>query len=169
MEDRTNLNKLDGFNPFESDGDSKSIFRWRYGFYSLMSVIKDFFRGPYKARNAHERFSETAESIIVQLSEKEFSDDVLNASKALLEQQRIQDNSHARRRLEKWATRTISWYLIAVAVLVVSNGIVDMLNHNNGGFISSGIMGGILSTTTINIIGLGFIVLKGHFQHHEEK
>lgn len=117
----------------------------------------------------HERFSETAESIIVQLSDRVDFPQMLEASRALLEQQRIQDNSHARRRLEKWTTRTISWYLIVVAVLVVSNGIVSMFTHNHDGFISSGIMAGILSTTTINVIGLGFIVLKGHFQHHEEK
>lgn len=169
MEDRTGQNTIGGFNPFESDGDSKPKFQLRYGFFSLMTIIKDFFRGPYKPRNVHERFSETAESIIVQLSDKEVSADVLEASKALLEQQRIQDNSHARRRLEKWATRTISWYLIVVAALVVSNGIVSMFTHNHDGFISSGIMAGILSTTTINVIGLGFIVLKGHFQHHEDK
>lgn len=53
-------------------------------------------------------------------------------------------------------------------MLVVSNGIVSMFTHNHDGFISSGIMAGILSTTTINVIGLGFIVLKGHFQHREE-
>ena len=134
----------------------------------MVSILKDFFRGPHKPKNVHERFSETAESIIVQLSDRVDSPQMLEASRALLEQQRIQDNSHARRRLERWATRTISWYLIDVAVLVVSNGIVSMFTHNHDGFISSGIMAGILSTTTINVIGLGFIVLKGHFQHHEE-
>lgn len=168
MEDRTEQSKLEGFNPFEPKHISKPEFQWRYGFYSLVSILKDFFRGPHKPKNVHERFSETAESIIVQFSDRVDSPQMLEASRALLEQQRIQDNSHARRRLERWATRTISWYLIVVAVLVVSNGIVSMFTHNHDGFISSGIMAGILSTTTINVIGLGFIVLKGHFQHHKE-
>ena len=67
-------------------------------------------------------------------------------------------------------------------VLLIINGIV-LLYHPietkefigsssilvNRGFISDSIMTVILSTTTINIVGLGFIVLKGHFPQEKEK
>lgn len=91
---------------------------------------------------------------------------ILEASRKLLGQQRTMDNTKARRRLEGWARKVIIWYLGLVGVLVVLNGVSRIIwpdIFKGQGFISDTVMTVILSTTTINIIGLGVIVLRGHF------
>lgn len=72
---------------------------------------------------------------------------------------RIIENTKARRRLENWSTKVIAFYLLAVLALIITSYCkrFQLLE------IPSKIMIVILSTTTINIIGLGLIVLKGHF------
>lgn len=83
-------------------------------------------------------------------------------------QQRIMDDTKARRRLERWARNTIVAYLAAVFLLVIMNGAWIIWNDvfTDHGFISDTAMTVILSTTTINIIGLEVIVLKGHFPNY---
>lgn len=71
------------------------------------------------------------------------------------------ENTKARRRLEKWSLRVIAWYLMIVLVIVV-------LCYTNIKWlhileIPWKIMVAVLTTTTVNIIGLGLIVLRGHF------
>ena len=82
---------------------------------------------------------------------------------------RIIENTHARRRLEKWSLRVIAAYLMIVCLIVIftyaqvpSIGLPYLVIPDN-------IMVAILTTTTANIIGLGLIVLRGHFlakEHH---
>lgn len=98
-----------------------------------------------------------------------------------MKQQRMLEDTRARRRLERWATKAIAYYLVCVFLLIVVNGVVLILNPietteiigSSGvlvkrGFISDSIMTVILTTTTINIIGLGVIVLKGHFDKNKD-
>lgn len=71
------------------------------------------------------------------------------------------ENTRARRRLEKWSLRVIAWYLIAVFFIVcLCYTNIRWLNIIS---IPHEIMIAVLTTTTINIIGLGLIVLRGHF------
>ncbi len=133
--------------------------KWRYVGHDVLLAVREFFCGKQQTRKEHDTFTDVAETIILQ----EANSEMLEISRKLLEQQRILENTHARRRLERWATRVISWYLIIVLILVVTNGVTSMVIGKEQGFISSGIVTAILSTTTINIIGLGLIVLRGHF------
>lgn len=85
----------------------------------------------------------------------------------------INYNSSARQRLEAWACKTIIIHLVCVLLLVILNGVSRLIwpkIFTEQGFISDNVMYVILSTTTVNIIGLGVIVLKGHFpQRHGSK
>lgn len=167
MEDRSMLNESeDALNQsFDDvvDTNQPQSTKWKYGGYNLYVAVREFFFGKRQQTKGHDTFTDVAETIILQ----EANAEMLDISRKLLEQQRILENTHARRRLERWATRVISWYLIVVLILVVFNGLTAMLSGKEQGFISSGIMAAILSTTTINIIGLGLIVLRGHFPQKE--
>ena len=87
--------------------------------------------------------------------------DVINKCRQFIELHRIMENTCARRRLERWATRVISSYLLIVLSLLIANGIILFIYGKN--LINDKIMITILSTTAINIIGLVIIVLKGYF------
>lgn len=74
---------------------------------------------------------------------------------------RIVENTRARRRLERWITRLISIYLLMVLTLITASYIF-MWNLHLGVIIT------ILSSTTINIVALGYILVRGLFHEHEE-
>ena len=74
---------------------------------------------------------------------------------------RIVENTRARRRLERWITRLISIYLLMVLILIAVSYIFRWNLH-------SGVIITILSTTTINIVALGYILVRGLFHEHEE-
>lgn len=156
---------------------------WRkFGGYLLFCAIRDFFLGETPSHKNINSFSELAETLILSTLPDNPNIEILNSSEKLLKQQIMLEDTIARRRLERWATKTIACYLLFVFVLLIINGIV-LLYHPietkefigsssilvNRGFISDSIMTVILSTTTINIVGLGFIVLKGHFPQEKEK
>lgn len=110
-----------------------------------------------------EFFIRSAQELIANNTQDAF---ILETSRKLLVQQRIMDDTKARRRLERWARNTILCYLIIVFVLVLLNGASMIIwdgVFKDHGFISDTVMTVILSTTTVNIIGLGVIVLRGHF------
>lgn len=158
---------------FETRSNTEKCFKWKYGFRDSITIIKDFFRGPQKSVR-HNTFAETAETLMEIISSgegemlREDIDKILVESEKLLKQQRITDDTWARRRLEKWATRVIAWYLILVFFLIVATGIFHITGEEID-FISDQVMIVVLSTTTINIIGLGVIVLKGHFYKESKK
>lgn len=93
------------------------------------------------------------------------SKEILEKCSQLLTQQRMLEDTRARRRLEKWATRVIGWYLIIVCLLVLLNGFYIYIVEKP--LITDKVMIAILTTTTVNIIGLGLIVLRGHFHTSE--
>jgi len=158
MADRTDSIGDNNANIFNIQSGGVS-FSWRYGFHDAIAIVRDFLFGRRNPRTDNEIFTDTAQTIVLQ---GEVTPDAIENSRHLLEQQRMLEDTKARRRLERWATRVISWYLIIVLLLVVANGMLAAFSPNTA-FISSGIMIAILTTTTINIIGLGLIVLKGHF------
>lgn len=148
--------KNDGLHWFHNGGFL--LIRWCWRFFIGNP-------GPEKTHNKDSRFKYIAERLINNIgnSDKRF---VVNTTRELLKQHRTIEDTEARRRLEKWACRTIIIYLISVLVLVVLNGLSRILwpdIFKAEGFISDAVMYVILSTTTINIIGLGVIVLQGHF------
>ena len=140
---------------------------WKYyGFWRGVCTIKCFFCGKRNITIETNTFGETAETLISTLDKVD--KDTLQAGKELLHLQRDVENTRARRRLEKWACVVITVYLIFVFVLIILNGLSMIWKpsiFNEHGFISDNVMTIILSTTTINIIGLVVIVLRGHFDN----
>lgn len=153
---------------------NESLSVWKHGGYMLMYGIWQFFTGPQRirrVRNKDNRFKFIAEQIISTLPDN--SDPVvIESTKKLLDQHRTIEDTEARRRLERWACRIIIWYLVFVFVLTILNGLSQVWRpciFREHGFISDTVMYVLLSTTTVNIIGLGLIVLRGHFPSEEKK
>lgn len=90
----------------------------------------------------------------------------INQSQELVKLHRVIENTKARKRLETWSLKVIVVYLVIVLLLVLSNylytGWFDATMD-----IPENVMIAILTTTTVNIIGLGLIVLRGHFLANE--
>lgn len=87
----------------------------------------------------------------------------IEKSKSIASLHRIIENTHARRRLEKWALKVIVTYLVLVLLIVITTYTsIDFIGLPWFHF-DNQIMIAILTTTTANIIGLGLIVLRGHF------
>jgi hypothetical protein len=99
--------------------------------------------------------------ILLNTIPTEPTSDVISKCRHFIELHRIIENTNARKRLEKWATRIIVIYLFVVLLVVVFNSLKIIE-------ISDSVMITILSTTTVNIIGLGLIVLRGHFYTKED-
>lgn len=162
MVDRANRLKDDSVFSNEKEG---TLIRRRYGLHDVTTIVREFIFGQKHIHNNSDVFVDTAQTIVMQ---DEVSPEIIEASKHLLEQQRMLEDTMARRRLEKWATKVISWYLIIVCILVITNGLFSLHNGKES-FITGGIMIVILTTTTINVIGLGLIVLRGHFPQNKDK
>ncbi len=125
--------------------------------YYIIFYIKDFFREPFKIESKDLNILDEVQMLL----ETECTEKNIEQCKELSKLHRMVENTKARRRLEKWSLRVIAIYLIAVFLVVVTTYIrpYDKILLN----IPETVMITILSTTTINIIGLGFIVLRGHF------
>lgn len=164
------LKSTDGiFDEQVGTGTSKEC-KWKYSGYHIAIAVKEFFCGKTRPKRGHDTFTSVAETIVANFSDGgEIQESLLKSTKELLRQQRMLEDTHARRRLERWATRVIAWYLIIVLIVVILNSIISAVADIEGGFISGGIMAAILTTTTVNIIGLGLIVLKGHFPNNQKK
>ena len=126
------------------------------GFY-VIDAVKQFFSSPYKKEKRELNVLDSIQTLL----ESEPTGENINKCQELSKLHRMVENTKARRRLEKWSLRVIAWYLMIVLVIVV-------LCYTNIKWlhileIPWKIMGAVLTTTTVNIIGLGLIVLRGHF------
>lgn len=142
--------------------DTKSV-KWyqrftHLGYYAIHGVSV-FFRHPLKKEK---RDLEIIEKISTLL-DTETSDENLNKSKQLAGLHRLVENTHARRRLERWSLRVIAIYLVIVFGIIICTYANIPLLKLPFLTIAPNIMIAILTTTTANIIGLGLIVLRGHF------
>lgn len=147
------------FNEEEKRNDRPILKHLGYYIYAQFTcIVKDFFRNPYyDVRKKELNILDTIQTLL----DSETTDENISKCKDLSRLHRIVENTKARRGLEKWSLRVIASYLFIVLCIVVANYInIDGLKFLN---ISDGVMITILSTTTINIIGLGLIVLRGHF------
>lgn len=142
----------------ESEGrkaEKNSLFM-HFGYY-FINAIKQFFSGPYKEEKRELNVLDSIQTLL----ESEPTEENINKCQELSTLHRMVENTRARRRLEKWSLRVIAWYLIIVMVVVfLSYTKIEWLNILN---IEREIMIAVLTTTTVNIIGLGLIVLRGHF------
>lgn len=131
--------------------------------YHIIDAIRQFFSSPFKKEKRELNVLDSIQTLL----ESEPTDENINKCQELSKLHRMVENTKARRRLEKWSLRVIAWYLIIVFIIV-------MLCYTNIKWLHIievpwKIMITILSTTTVNIIGLGLIVLRGHFLANEDK
>lgn len=142
--------------------DSGRNIRWYHylihlGYY-IPYWVKFFFSKPFK--QAKKKDLDVLDKVATLLDSETTDENIANC-KELVNLHRVIENTRARRRLEKWSLRVIATYLFAVLLIVllcyVRYDRIKMLD------IPQTIMITILSTTTVNIIGLGLIVLRGHF------
>lgn len=144
---------------------SKGKLRWYHyiihlGYY-VPYWIKFFFGEPFKEPKKDLNILD----IVKTLLDSETTQENLDKCRELTKLHRVVENTKARRRLEKWSLRVIATYLL-VMLLIVFCCYTDLPLLRDGHFtfsIPDTIMVTLLSTTTINIIGLGLIVLRGHF------
>lgn len=128
--------------------------------YFIPEWIKSFFREPFKEPKKELDILYNASSIL----DSEPTDDNIAKCKELVFLHREIENTKARRRLEKWSLRVIATYLVTVLLVVVASyKEISLLGISLKLDVPDSVMITILSTTTVNIIGLGLIVLRGHF------
>lgn len=129
--------------------------------YYIPYWIKFFFSKPFKIEKDGElKLLEKVSTLL----DSGITDENISYSRELVHLHRIVENTKARRRLEKWSLRVIALYLLIVLAVVMFNYVsVPLLSGYVIIDIPKPIMITILSTTTVNIIGLGLIVLRGHF------
>lgn len=175
MEEGANVSvdfdKAVGSESDEKNNQVSSCIRKRYFIYDCSLYVRDFFLGERVTKTREDKLAEKAEQLLFET----LNTDLLEQSRQLIEQQRELENTKARNRLERWATRTITYYLLIVLLLIFSNGVASYCfprcapnSSVTQGFISDTIMSVILTTTTINIIGLGVIILRGHFPNSQK-
>lgn len=138
------------------------------GAYNVIQRFKQFFCGPSKSMPRKDLNIVEQISVLLEHGDK-ITDDEIHRVHILTNIHRLFENTKARQRLERWASRVIVFYLLIVLWIVLANyisitysGYLAFMN-NITVEIPDKIMFTILSTTTINIIGLGLIVLRGHF------
>ena len=93
-------------------------------------------------------------------AEQEFKDwdDYDRISKQLRNARYEEDTVH-RRRLSTWASIIVSIWLIAVLFIITRNTSVYKLSDT--------VMVALLTTTTFNVLGMMFIVLRGLFENRD--
>lgn len=151
-------------NLFEEDnevrGEKEISYFKHFGYYAI-NAIKQFFSSPYKEEKRELNVLDSIQTLL----ESETTEENINKCQELSTLHRMVENTRARRRLEKWSLRVIAWYLIIVMIVVfLSYTTIKWLHILN---IETEIMIAVLTTTTVNIIGLGLIVLRGHFLANE--
>lgn len=153
-------------NLFEEGSGEIKKDKWlvakHFGYYAI-NAVKEFFSSPYKKEKRELNVLDSIQTLL----ESESTDENINKCKELSTLHRMVENTKARRRLEKWSLRVIAWYLMIVLVVVfLSYTNIGWLNILN---IEYKIMIAVLTTTTVNVIGLGLIVLRGHFLANDDE
>lgn len=147
------------FNDNLSISDSRKLWK-NYGGYLFVYVILRFFSSPRKKKPKIDL--NLIDSVSLLLQTGEYDKETIERCGYFINLHRHLENTSARKRLERWAKIVISIYLLLVFfILIINGGILSDYGINL--FITDNVMIIILSTTTINIIGIGLIVLRGHF------
>jgi hypothetical protein len=84
----------------------------------------------------------------------------IDDQKALLEAKRYSSDTYDRKWLAKWTAYTVTIWLIMVLATLILNNILKL-------GLSDSVIITLLGTTTLNVLGLSFIVLRGHFGDHD--
>jgi len=140
---------------------------WKNFFFKIWWNLRRLFENPFKEQTKELRLLDQVE---ILLNEGE-ANGVADACERYIALHRIVENTRARRRLERWVTRLIVYYLIVVAGLLVFNSMHDWLQAKTWPYIKMDetIVIALLTTTTVNIVALGIILVRGLFHEHEGK
>lgn len=145
--------ELPNFNSYKQEDQD---IPWRCFIYKLWYNILYTFRNPFKEPNRELNLLEQVE-VLINTGD---SGDVIDYCERYIYLHRIIENTRARRRLERWVTRLVSTYLLIVFALIVTSYILKW-------DLPLGVIITILSTTTVNIVALGYILVRGLFHENE--
>ena len=137
-----------------SQGDNR--IPWKHGGYKVRYNVTCFFKNPFKKPKRELNLLEQVE-VLINTGD---AGSVIDYCEKYIYLHRIVENTRARRRLERWITLLIAIYLLAVFSLIAT---AYVLNWN----LHLGVVVTILSTTTVNIVALGYILVRGLFHEHE--
>ena len=87
---------------------------------------------------------------------------------------RIKQDTNDRRWLAQWASSLVSLWLFAVIILLFCNNqrfTFNLVGHNVDIMpaINDNVLIALLATTTLNVLGLTVIVLRGHFKINDSE
>ena len=87
---------------------------------------------------------------------------------------RIKQDTNDRRWLAQWASSLVSLWLFAVIILLSCNNhrfTFNLVGHNVDIMpaINDNVLIALLATTTLNVLGLTVIVLRGHFKINDSE
>lgn len=142
---------------FTIDRQENQDIPWRCFFYKIWYNIAYTFKNPFKEFKPELNLLEQVEVLINNTGN---SGEVIDYCEKYIYLHRIIENTRARRRLERWVTRLISTYLLIVFTLIT---ISYILKWN----LPLSVVITILSTTTVNIVALGYILVRGLFHENE--
>ena len=153
-----------------SDNDSETsgnAIPWTNFFYKIWWNIRRLFINPFCEQKKELRLLDQVELLI---SEGD-AGSVAETCEKYITLHRIVENTRARRRLERWVTRLIVFYLLMVFILLSTNSLHSWLETKGLPFIymDEKIIIALLTTTTINIVALGIILVRGLFHEDEDK
>jgi uncharacterized membrane protein YkgB len=80
--------------------------------------------------------------------------------KEILEALRYKSDTFDRKWLAKWTAWAVSIWLFLTLVIISLNSLLSL-------GLSDAVLITFLGTTTLNVLGLSFIVLRGHFGEHK--
>lgn len=90
------------------------------------------------------------------LQDQDIDSDDLTLQKKRFENQRYKEDTESRKKLAYWAATVVSVYLLFVLIILILNYNIICLSDT--------VLSVLLGTTTLNVLGLMYIVLKGYFK-----
>lgn len=146
---------------------NEDLIPWSNFFYKIWWNVRNLFLNPFREKKKELQLLDQVSIIISEGDPVK----VAETCEKYIALHRIVENTRARRRLEKWITRLIVSYLVIVFLLVLSNSSSSWLAERGLPYIKmeSSIVIALLTTTTVNIVALGIILVRGLFHEHENK
>ena len=144
---------------FQDDFHEEKVIPWKTnGAYKVWFNFARFFRNPYPKEKRELDLLDVVDLLISTGDPANVAD----SCKQYVDLHRIVENTRARRRLEKWVTRLISSYLFCVFAFIV-------VSYACGWEMGGSVIVTLLSTTTINIVALGLILVRGLFHQRDDR
>ncbi|TFD92754.1 hypothetical protein E2605_18085 [Dysgonomonas capnocytophagoides] len=138
----------------------------KHGAYKVYYNAKRYFCSPLKSVRPKEDLNLINQVGILLQTDQASDRETIDKCAQLIALHRHMENTSARKRLEKWAKYVISIYLFTVLFILL---LVGGLFGKDRLVLDQTVIVVLLSTTTVNIIGLGLIVLRGHFEHKKQE